>query len=221
VKAVYQDPDGLSPSSNHVLASLIPQYLYPYPLPAHSPNPEDAASGVSVITDFSWSYTSDPDYPDPLGFYLRLATDSTMLDYEEYFLQGDVGENSFSRTGFLDFDTTYYWQIIPTSGRAGAIDSKNRSMGLRDSTPDCPIWIFSTEAAPSLAAPQNVRIEIIGSYLKLSWDAVPEASDYIIFATDDPALPLGEWEVVGNVSNLYWFTGLAQTKSFYYLKANN
>lgn len=178
---------------------------------------------ASTITDFSWTYTSDPDYPNPVGYSLHIATDSTMLEYEEYFLQGSVGENSFSRAGFLDFDTIYFWQVIPFFGGNGPTPIRNFQRGKqdRDSTPSCPIWSFRTEATPSLAAPQNVQIERFGPYLKLSWLAVQDASEYMIYASDDPKLPLTEWELINAVSVLYCYTSLTQSKRFYYLKACN
>lgn len=47
-----------------------------------------------------------------------------------------------------------------------------------------------------LAAPQNVQIVVNGNTVHLSWDAVPNANVYNVYASDDPYAPQAVWRIL-------------------------
>jgi len=92
------------------------------------PNPENGATGIDIDADLSWS-CSDPD--------------GHSLTYDVYFEADDptpdvlVSDNQPGTSydpGTLDYETTYYWQII-AEDEYGA-------------TTTGPIWNFTTEEEP-------------------------------------------------------------------------
>jgi len=93
-----------------------------------NPSPSDSATDVSIDADISWT-GGDPD-ADPVDYdvYFDTVNPPTTL----------VSENqtaTFYDPGTLDYETTYYWQIIADDGLA---------------TTSGPIWSFTTEPVPNV-----------------------------------------------------------------------
>jgi len=89
------------------------------------PNPEDGETDVYINTDLSWT-GGDPD-GDDVTYDVYFGTSSPPPKVES-----NQSGTSYNPSGVLDFDTTYYWQIV-------AWDIFNYS-----STGS--IWSFTTEA---------------------------------------------------------------------------
>ena len=68
--------------------------------------------------------------------------------------------------------------------------------------------------------PQNVTIEIIGTEVHISWDAVTGANYYIVYSSDDPYTGFTE-DTSGTFIGESWSTSIINEKRFYYVKALN
>ena len=76
------------------------------------------------------------------------------------------------------------------------------------------------ELGLSISIPENLTIWIESDDVHLSWDAVPEATSYNIYATDDD--PYGNYFLLDNTTETTWSEPLgANEKRFYYVKAVN
>ncbi len=115
---------------------------------AEAVSPVNAATDVAINEHLKWFHTGGSpeyytvnfgsDYP-PTDLLSGYQTTSTLFDYP----------------GYLDYGTTYYWQVIP-----------HNSFG--DAT-DCPIWSFDTVADPSIVSfPHNEGFDA----------AIPPAGDW-------------------------------------------
>jgi len=67
--------------------------------------------------------------------------------------------------------------------------------------------------------PQNVTVEIIGTNVHLSWDAVTGANSYKIYSSDDPYTGFVE-DISGSFAGESWSAPIGEVKKFYYIKAS-
>ncbi len=68
--------------------------------------------------------------------------------------------------------------------------------------------------------PQNVTIEIIGSDVHLSWNAVTGANSYKVYSSDDPYTGFVE-DTSGSLDGESWSASIGSAKKFYHVKAFN
>jgi len=71
-----------------------------------------------------------------------------------------------------------------------------------------------------LDPPQNVTIEIIGTSVHLSWDAVAGATSYKVYSSDDPYTGFTE-DTSGSFAGESWSTSITNEKKFYHVIAIN
>ncbi len=64
---------------------------------------------------------------------------------------------------------------------------------------------------PSLSEPQ-AQLQIQGSNIRISWNVVPYANNYVIYASDTPQ---GSFLPVGSTSETFWDTSLIAEKKFF------
>ena len=67
--------------------------------------------------------------------------------------------------------------------------------------------------------PQNVTVEIIGTDVNLSWDAVTGANSYKVYSSDDPYTGFVE-DTSGSFIGETWSTSIMDEKKFYYVIAS-
>jgi hypothetical protein len=67
--------------------------------------------------------------------------------------------------------------------------------------------------------PQNVTVEIIGTDVHLSWDAVTGANSYKVYSSDDPYTGFAE-DTSGSFAGESWSAPIGDVKKFYYVKAS-
>jgi len=91
VTAVYHY--GESDPSNVV--NLTP--ISPNPTVAHSPIPADGAENVTLMDIVGWTYTSDPAFTDPIGFWIHAGLEADLSDAETMYYPASCSDNS-SRT---------------------------------------------------------------------------------------------------------------------------
>ncbi|MCK4654630.1 MAG: DUF1565 domain-containing protein [Candidatus Cloacimonetes bacterium] len=82
---------------------------------------------------------------------------------------------------------------------------------------DMGAYYFHQTIAPD--PPQNVIIEIIGTDVHLSWDAVAGANSYKVYSSDDPYTGFVE-DTSGSFVGESWSTSIMEVKKFYYVKAS-
>jgi hypothetical protein len=119
-----------------LLAGCIPSFNEPPNKPSN-PNPADEATGVPIDVTLSWQ-ASDPD-GDTLKYDLYFGKAQDDLTKEAT----DLTTNSYEFTESLDYETTYYWQVV-------AKDPDGE-------TATSPVWSFTTTGEPNLTpnAPSN------------------------------------------------------------------
>jgi len=116
----------------------------PNPTVATQPQPSNGAENIAVnLEQLAWSYFSQPLYTDPVGF--RVYFEETDVFNEEDFVWVEYidGQNNYT-TGeilpdILDYDTTYYWKVVPTT-----IDPNEPLRLTRGDAENVPVWSFST-----------------------------------------------------------------------------
>lgn len=78
-------------------------------------------------------------------------------------------------------------------------------------------WYLDNIAVSQLSAPQNPTVVYDGSAVQLSWDAVENASTYIIYSSTDP---YGTFTQEGTSSITSWEGTASETKKFYRISAS-
>ena len=116
--------------------------LYPNPVVAVNPYPSDDSIGVSVdLEELNWDYIGDEAYTNPLGFRVYFNDTGEFDDQDEFVwvpyieeqVEYDCAEILPEQ---LDYKTTYYWKVIPTT--------KEEGTGEGEDAVDVPVWSFIT-----------------------------------------------------------------------------
>jgi len=133
----------LSYASVYVDSVVGPEIVVEAPAAAINPVPADAATDVLSGTDLTWE---DGAGGVPTGYKVYFGTDSDGTTTPTNIENGtEQTESVYSPATVLDYETTYYWQIIPTNSVG---DASN-----------CPIWSFTTESNPTQDIPYAENFE--------------------------------------------------------------
>ncbi len=92
----------------------------------------------------------------------------------------------------------------------------NNSLGIVDYTP----WMSSPTNWMALHVPANIAINMDGSNVEITWDAVAGATSYKVYSSDDPETGFTE-DTTGTFSSESWSAPIPDGKKFYYVKAVN
>ncbi|MBW6480614.1 MAG: T9SS type A sorting domain-containing protein, partial [Bacteroidales bacterium] len=110
-----------------------------YPAMALNPMPENGATEVSIdLAEIQWQYFSSLDFVDPAGFKVYFGTTETpgedeLLGWVVFDTETENYPFSLAETE-LDYETTYYWMIVPSVDEEDGPDAQN------------PVtWSFTTE----------------------------------------------------------------------------
>ncbi len=143
----------------------------PNPTIAVNPVPADSATGVPVsLENLEWQYISHEDYSDPVGFRVYFTTEEGFG--EEYHWVSYEDQETGYRLGVpidLDPETTYYWQVIPTTidggdGRRSAVRGRRRNdtslqrrnlITFRGDAENVPVWRFTTQLPDTYTGPMS------------------------------------------------------------------
>jgi hypothetical protein len=79
-----------------------------------NPNPENEASGVSLTPTLGWQASTDSD-GDSVTYDLYFGEAEGTLSAKA----SNLDTNSYTFTESLDYETTYYWQVVAKDGRGG------------------------------------------------------------------------------------------------------
>ncbi len=141
-----------------------------------NPQPPDGTSGATRATVLQWTGGIDPD-GDPVTFDIYFGATTPPP------LAATQTGRSYDPPGNLDYETTYYWQVVAWDDRDGV------AIG--------PIWTFSTESRPNEPpevpenpAPANGAIAVaVDTTLSWSGGSDPDGDHvdfHVYFGTDDP-----------------------------------
>ena len=117
------------------------------PLPAINPSPPNVST-PNVNLDQILSWERNPNGEKPRGYKVYFGTDYQSV-VENSVLQL-VAENSVLQTTWtptganaLEYDTTYYWKVVPENRKGPA--------------EDCPIWSFTTMEDPVITLVNTIN----------------------------------------------------------------
>ncbi len=132
----------------------------------------------------------------------------------QYWIMDNYGTQGFSTnlTFHLQEDITPYTSIdgeFKVYHRASSSDGAwtlygaahvqslpNNTITADDITVDGQ-FMLAFNQVDTLAPPQNLHIVKNGGNIRISWDAVPNANVYNVYASNNPYAPLNEWTIIG------------------------
>ncbi|MBW6516321.1 MAG: T9SS type A sorting domain-containing protein [Candidatus Cloacimonetes bacterium] len=142
--------------------TLIVAEHSPNPSAAHSPIPAHEAIDIPHNTPIGWTYTSSGIWTDPLGYKINMWVGDTSGDSFTVYVLGGPGVYYFEEHPFVfDYETTYFWQVIPTTivpvGRSEETSStrilERDVVNTRGDAEGCPIWTFTVASESSVDLP--------------------------------------------------------------------
>ena len=132
-----------------------------------TPNPADNATDVSITPTLTWVCT-DPD-GDQLTYDVYFGTNNESLS----ITKENQTENSYTPSTILEYETTYYWQIVATDDQGDFVTGD--------------IWMFTTAtepneapATPSNPNPANNAVDILLTQT-LTWECSDPDNDQLTY----------------------------------------
>ena len=165
------------------------------------------ATAASSVTISSFTANWEENYT-ATKYYLDVVTDSSFTNYVAGYENLEINGGSVisqSVTG-LSGGVTYYYRLRAYNSNTGQTSSNSN--------------IISLITIPPMDPPQNVTIEIIGTDVHLSWDAVTGATSYKVYSSDSPESGFAE-DTSGTFSGNSWMAPIGYIKKFYYVTAVN
>jgi len=143
----------------------------PDPNVAINPLPANGSSNVPITLEtVSWQYISNPAYTDPVGFRVYMNTTGDFAADDFVWIPYNAGQETYSSSDVipnLTYETTFYWQVIPTTDypERDLTNRRNRSLprvrntqaGMRGDADNTPVWSFTTAAEPLPPAPATAH----------------------------------------------------------------
>jgi len=128
------------------------------PMPAQTPSPAHMATNISTLTALSWQ--AGGGLVDGYKVYLGTNTPPSNI------VNGTTQTNTiYQITTALNYNTQYYWQIVPFNADGDAVD--------------CPVWSFTTLADPTISTYPYVENfdNVTPPALPLGWLALNQNND--------------------------------------------
>lgn len=128
----------LTYSSVYIDNVVGPNVVVEAPLEALNPTPANEATGIAEDVSLQW--TANIAGGMPAGYKVYFGTDGGGTIVPTNMENGtEQTEITYAPVSVLDFETTYYWQIVPTNAAGDAAN--------------CPIWSFTTKQDPTRPIP--------------------------------------------------------------------
>jgi hypothetical protein len=188
-------------------------------------SPYSSFSSFSAATDNNIYYAGTPG-PRRLIGYFDTTAHQTLAAYQA--AAATIDQNSYtenvpfvSPTGVIDLHIN---PVVPTlvEGNAHFIDEVIFDIdgdGRNEVTPD--IGADEGDFTPVITElePPEPAFELISDHMSLNWTAVPGATHYIIYRSDNPYTG---FTIAGSTTGTNWTdTSPTQSKRFYYITAEN
>src|SRR5690554_969162 len=152
----------------------------PYPGEALLVFPEDEADMILTPVDLEWAkgLSADPD-----GYELYLGTS----DPPSFLI--DAGDVTTYLTDELEYNTTYYWQVVPYNNEG--------------SPDDCPVWSFTTGPDPEISIPHFENFDSVETPdIPYAWRKIVEsastASRILTISYSSPNSPPNHVQITSN-----------------------
>ncbi|MDD4277454.1 MAG: choice-of-anchor J domain-containing protein [Candidatus Cloacimonetes bacterium] len=128
------------------------------PMPAQNPIPADLATNVSPNTSLSWITGGGA----TTGFKVYLGTDNPPTNLVDGIIQT---ETTYELASTLNYNTQYYWKVIPFNTDGDALD--------------CPVWSFTTWMDPTITTyPYTQGFDTVTPpALPIGWSVLNENDD--------------------------------------------
>ncbi len=165
-----------------------------------SPNPHDGKTNVDINADISWQ-GGDPDWFDTITYDIYFeATNPPSLVVSD-------SEDTTYDPGTLDYETTYYWQIIATDPY--------------DESSEGPIWEFTTEinAAPATPEINGPPKGLPGNEYSFTFVSTDSDDFDLYYYVDWGDGTFEDWNGPHNSGNIVRLTHTWDEKSTYSIKA--
>lgn len=180
--------------ANYIQVVSLPQCADPV-------SPANGATDILITMGLKWSSAANA-----TGYKLYFGTDYPPTNIENGTNLGNV---MIYNPGGLNYETVYYWQIIPYNAYGEA--------------QGCAVWSFSTETepvyppdCPALIAPDDNGTEIPVT-TNLEWNSSTGADGYrIFFGTDNPPTNIENGTDLGNSTAYTPTTDLDYTTTYYW-----
>ncbi len=181
------------------------------PNPAVAVAPPNGETGVGIDANLSWS--SGGGQPDDYLFSLWKA--DPLETYENNLV---TTSTSYNPAFYFDYNTTYYWRVIPRNSFGPALG--------------CPTWSFTTMADPSIATfpwtenfdgtsfPPNsdwlIKQGVLTDPINLTPSTVWDQDDWLNIAGTDKAAAVNIWDTITNwlITPLFNITDDSQSLVF-------
>lgn len=154
------------------------------PLPAILGTPANNAENVDIMNNPVLKWTAGSSNTE--GFYVYLGTSSTNYDVIDGLVVG-VNPTNLEITYDLDFNTRYYWKIIPYNSNGSCANNSTFSFKtMADPTVSVP-WEENFDAVVSLEGNNDRPIgwSIENSHGDITWDILAD-SEYGTFSNSAP-----------------------------------
>ena len=163
-------------------------------------------SAVNILNSILWSNSPEEIY---------ISSSTVTVTYSD--IQG-----GWAGTGNIDSDPLFVdlgngdYHLQSSSPCIDAGDSAS-PLDPDGTIADMGAYYFHQTITPD--PPQNVTVEIIGTDVHLSWDAVTGANSYKIYSSDDPYTGFVE-DTSGSFVGESWIAPIINEKKFYYVIAS-
>ncbi len=148
-------------------------------------SPADGAGDVLLTSNLDWDAVADA-----TGYILYFGTTNPPTNIEN---GSDLGNVTSYNPASLDYNTVYYWRVVPYNANGSASG--------------CSLWSFTTEVevlppptCTSLVAPAADEVDVaVGTMLE--WNTVANANNYSIsFGTDNPPSNIEDGTNLGDIA---------------------
>ena len=152
-----------------------------------------------------------------LTFNVNIAH-TNALNQSGTYISWKTGKNGIWQNSNLSLQSNGNWLINLTAPVIGdtlfywisATDVTNRNVTLPLCASQDPFMLIGVYV-PAINQPQ-VQLQIQDNNVRISWNVVPYANNYVIYAADTPQ---GSFLPVGSTSETYWETSLTAEKKFF------
>ncbi|MDD3562127.1 MAG: hypothetical protein PHR32_00440 [Candidatus Cloacimonetes bacterium] len=118
------------------------------PTPAEALNPLHEAIDVEITTNLRWQHTGG----SPYEYRLWFGTDNPPSNLESALV---TTATSYTPAERLQYDTTYYWRVVPQNNIAPALN--------------CPVWSFTTIEDPAIVTYPHLE-SFDGAFPPTGWE---------------------------------------------------
>ena len=180
-----------------------------------------ASSGIYLLNDsqpqiINSQIINNTEY----GIYLNAAGDNNVSLGIELSQWNDIyGNGGYEIYNNNNNDITAEYIYWGTTTEADISSKLFTGRGDIDYTPWTNAAHDEIYPQTGIDVPQNVVMEIVGSEIILSWDAVGGATSYKIYSSDNPIEPYETWNYEDEVIEISWSESILSDKKFYYVTA--